>query len=101
MMSRDEFARAIQSFLGELSAIAVAKSPEDLRHLLGFDAEVREAREILQNRRTAANVIVSTAVGLVDEFAHRSWDEIIDKAYAFYVDQRTSPTEKAERPKRS
>jgi hypothetical protein len=101
MMSRDEFARAIQSFLEELSAIAVTKNPEDLKHLLGFDAELREAREIFQDRRTPANVIVSTAVGLIDEFAHRSWDEIVDKAYAFYIDQSTSSTEKARRPERS
>jgi hypothetical protein len=87
MMSRDEFARATESFLGELSAIAVSKSADDLRHLLGFDAELRQAREILQDKRTPANVVVSTAVGLVDEFTHKSWDEIIDRAYAFYIDQ--------------
>jgi len=69
--------------------------------LLGFERELREAREIFQDRRTASNVIVSTAVGLVDEFAHRSWDEIVDKAYAFYIDQSTSSTEKARRPERS
>ena len=99
-MSRDEFARAIQSFFGELSAIAVTKSPEDLKHLLGFEGELREARELFRDPRTPSNVIVSTAVGLVDEFAHRSWDEILDKAYAFYVDQRTSSKEKAPRPDR-
>jgi hypothetical protein len=99
MMSRDEFARAMQCFLGELSAIAVAKSPQDLRQLLGFEAELRQAREIFQDRRTPANTIVSTAVGLVDEFAHKSWDEIIDNAYTFYKEDRIPSTKKREPPK--
>lgn len=80
----------MRCFLGELSAIAVGKSPQDLRQLLGFEAELQQAREIFRDRSTPPNRIVSTAVGLVDEFAHRSWDEIIDKAYAFYTEDRVS-----------
>jgi hypothetical protein len=101
MMSKDEFADAIHSFLGELSAVAASNSPEDLARLLGFSAELREAREIFQDRRTPSNVVVSTAVGLVDEFTQRSWDDIVTKAYAFYVDRQGSVNTKKTTPGRA
>lgn len=90
MMSRDDFATAIDSFLGEMSAMCAAQTPADLRHLLGFDREVQETREALRDASATSASILMAACGLVDEFAHRTWDEVIDKSYAFYIDKSSS-----------
>jgi len=90
MISREEFAQAIRTFLGETSAICAAQTPNDLRHRLGFERELQEAKQAFRDPSSTSSVILMAAFGLVDEFVNRTWNEVIDKSYSFYVDQHRS-----------
>ncbi len=84
MVTSSEYARIIQSFLGELSAICASAEPEYLQKLNGFLAEVSAARQLLTDPGTSDTVLLSTAVGLVDEYVDRDGERVLRESYAFY-----------------
>ena len=88
MISRQEFGRVVESFMGELGAICGSQSSADLDQLPGFDKEFREASEILRNPLTDRSVVLTTAFGLIDDFVDVAKHRVLDEAYAFYVDQQ-------------
>ena len=89
MLSRDEYARAVHAFLGELSASLIGESPTKLRDIPGLEDEVREAANTLRDTNVPLNVVLATALGLIDEYLNRADSSVLDEAYTFYVDQHT------------
>lgn len=87
MISREDFARAIDSFMGEMSAICVSQAADRIKVLPGLAKELRETRTLLNNPAIPLEQLVAIAFGAVDEFYGANRDDIIDQAYAFYLDQ--------------
>ena len=86
MVSRDEYARIIESFLMEMSGHVHTYSEAALRALPEFGAELDEHVRILRDPATQAADAVPLAFGLVDEFVEATWDDTITECYALYVD---------------
>jgi hypothetical protein len=89
MVTQTEYERIIESFLGELSAICASLGPEDVRRLDGLSKELEAAREMLGDSTTTDNVLLTTAVGLVDEYVSRDSARVFAEAYEFYQSQRS------------
>ena len=85
MLTREEFAGAVQVFKDELSAICVQQNAAGLDSLPGFNAELREAMVTLHDPASSSEFVLSTAWGLVDEFLVRSWEASIAQAYDAYL----------------
>ena len=88
MVTRAEYERILESFLGELSAICASLRLEDVRKLQGMSDEVVAAREILTDPKTTDNVLLSTAVGLIDEYVSRDRARVLAESYAFYQSKK-------------
>lgn len=87
MIDRDEFARAIDSFMGEMSAICGSQAADRIKRLPALAKELREARSLLNNPAISLEQLLAIAFGAVDEYYAASREDIIDQAYAFYLDQ--------------
>lgn len=86
MLSRQEFDRAIEAFMGELSAILVARRDQELPANPSLRDEINEARTLMVDPTTTDAQLVSLSFGLVDEFVAAQRDRILEEAYAFYRD---------------
>jgi hypothetical protein len=90
VLSRDEYTRAIHAFLGELSGKLIGESSSKLQQIPGLKDEASEALAVLRDPTTTLNVVLATALGLIDEYVSRAGPEPLDEAYEFYVDQHGS-----------
>ena len=88
-MVQAEYEQILESFLGELSAICASLRPEDVRKLQGMSDEVAAARGILTDPKSTDNVLLSTALGLIDEYVSRDRARVLAESYAFYQSQKT------------
>ena len=86
MVSREEYARIIESFLTEMSGHVHTYSEPALRALPDFGGELDEHMRILRDPATPAAAAVPLAFGLVDEFVGATWHDTITECYALYVD---------------
>ncbi len=89
MVTKAEYEQILESFLGELSAICASLRPEDVRKLQGLSDELEAAREILTDPKITDSVLLSTAVGLIDEYVARDRSRVLAESYAFYKSQET------------
>jgi hypothetical protein len=89
MLSRDQYGRAVRAFLGEMSASLIGISREKLQLIPGLLEEVQEAAELLRHPSTASNVVLATALGLIDEYVNRAGPKVLGDACAFYHDQHS------------
>ena len=86
MVSREEYARIIESFLIEMTGHVHTYSDAALRALPDFGAELDEHVRLLRDPATQATDAVPMAMGLVDEFVRATWDDTISECYGLYVD---------------
>jgi hypothetical protein len=86
MLSREEYERVIESFLMELQATYADLGDQDVHQRPTFVQELHEAKVLLCNPESSDSDIVGYAFGVVDEFVHAAWTEVMHEAYALYVD---------------
>jgi hypothetical protein len=84
-MTRDSYAEAIESFLGELAAIVGGITDEQLAGMPDFLAELNESIVSLRDPRRTPIEIVRLALGIVDELVHARREQIMNEAYEFYI----------------
>ena len=87
MMSREEFSRAIEAFLGELSVLALGETQASLRRLPEFFEHFQEVSGALRDPATPDDEVLGAAFGLVDEYVGANWQQVLDESYRFYRDQ--------------
>lgn len=87
MVSREEFAAVLDSFMSEMSVIVVRDGPSRLRLLPGLAKELREARSMLSDPSVPLEQVLALSFGAVDEYYGANRNDIIDQAYALYSDQ--------------
>jgi hypothetical protein len=87
MVSRDEFARVIESFMKEMPGLVITTEPV-LRKLPRLGPELDEYIAGLRDPTRSADEVLGTAFGLVDEFVRDTWEHVIDESYRLYADLR-------------
>lgn len=90
MQNREEFTRAIDAFMEEMSAICTAQTPEGLRLLREFSKEVQETRALLSDPALTDERLLSLAFGLVDEYYGARREAVLHEAYQYYADKAES-----------
>jgi hypothetical protein len=91
IIDRDDFARAIDAFMEELSAICASQTPEGLRLLRGFSEEAQETRTLLADPALTDERLLSLAFGLVDEYYGARREAVLEEAYRYYADRVGGP----------
>jgi hypothetical protein len=87
MISREEYERAVDTFLMELHATCVALEDQHIdRMSQDFKVELQDAIEGLRDPGSTASDIVARSFGVMDEFVHTIWDELMIEGYALYMD---------------
>ena len=87
MISREEFERIVDAFMGELSAIVVTESTSKLRRYPDFARQLSEVTNDVSSGTVDTDHLLTTAFGLVDGYVEAAQNEILDAAYEFYCDQ--------------
>ena len=86
MVSREEYARVIESFMMEMPGLCMTHNEAALRRLPALGPELDEYLAQLRDPSLSADKVLATAFGFVDEFVGAAWDEVITESYALYVD---------------
>lgn len=86
MITRDEYARAIDSFLMELHGSVAALTEADIQRMPAFLAELQESIQYFRNPSTTLENVVGFSFGVIDEYVRATWAEAIDESYALFVD---------------
>ena len=84
MISREDFDRAVDSFLNELQATAEGLAPGSLSARL--ESELADRFAILGDPSISGAEKVATAVSIVREYVDATWPELLHESYALYVD---------------
>lgn len=85
MISKKDFSLAARAFMDELSVLCLQSSPQALAKLPGFGDELAEMRALASRTDASATAVLSSSFGLVDEFATRSWEQVVSQAYESYA----------------
>lgn len=85
MLSREQYAEIVSSYLVELNHIIKNATPDDLKALPGFSEEMAEyVADLRDSDNDTANVL-SAAFGLVDEYAAGvNKEEVLAAGYEAY-----------------
>ncbi len=86
MRSREEFARAIDAFLFKMIFLTSVETGKSLDALPGFSEELAGVLESFRRPGAHPEDVLGTALGLVDEYVHARWEEVMEEAYALYTD---------------
>ena len=84
MISREDFDRAVESFLKELQATSEGLAAGSLE--VGLESELADRLAILGDPSISGAEKVATAVSIVREYVDATWPELLHESYALYVD---------------
>ena len=86
-MSREEFSRAIEAFLGELSVLCIGETEAGLRRMPGFYEHFREVSGALRDPAASNDEVLGAAFGLIDGYVEANWPQVLEESYRFYRDR--------------
>ena len=86
MVSRDEYARIIESFMMEMPGLCMTHNEAALRQLPPLSEELDAYITQLRDPSRSPDQVLATAFGFVDEFVGAAWQDVIAESYALYVD---------------
>jgi hypothetical protein len=87
-MTREEFSRAIEAFLGELGVLCLGESTASLGRFPEFLEHFREVSAALRDPATPDDEVLGAAYGLIDQYVGANWEQVLEESYRFYRDQR-------------
>jgi len=96
-MTRDEYEKAIDTYLMELQCNVSVLQDSQLKDSLDLITEIGELRQWMTDARTTNADIVGFCFGIVDEYIHHlCWNATISDGYNFYQDSQKTKYSRTE-----
>ena len=86
LISREDFAKALESFFMEAQGLVISDAEKVLAESAEIRAELDESLALMRDPRTSREQLIALAVGIVDEFVQANWENVVEESYALYVD---------------
>jgi hypothetical protein len=86
LISKDQFARAVGAFFMEASGMLMVDPPKILAANESLRNELLESLDLIRDPSTTPESVVSLAFGIVDEYVHADFENLVSEAYALYLD---------------
>jgi hypothetical protein len=85
MVGQDEYKKVIDSFMSELMGTCAALTNDKLDGMPEFRKELAESIRGLRDPNTSPAAVVGLSFGVVDEFVHAAWENVLKDCYDLYV----------------
>ena len=86
MISREEYARALEAFFMEATGMMVLEAGPALAASAKLRSEIEERLADLRDSHTSPVEALSIALGMIDELVTARWDAFVEESYALFVD---------------